>query len=408
MPTNITSEPNTSRLIMISLTTNLNRMKKSFKIDFINSSYRRYYKKYRSKILAVTDKCYAEGNFVLRSELASFEKNLAKFTGTKYALGVASGTDALKLSYKALGLKPGDEVITVSHVFIAPIQEIVHLGAKPVLIDIGEDGLMNPDLIEAAITKRTVGVVPIHLSGKVCDMTKIMKIAKKHKLWVVEDACQALGAKWKGKMAGTFGDTGCFSHIAPKTLGVGGDGGTIVTNNTKLATKINLLRNHWNITQGVLHGHQPKQPKIMDWGYNSRLDNIHAAVLNIKLKLYPKMLARRKEICMQYNRWLKCLEDLGHIELPIQQKEQIYQEYIVKLKDMWAFKKFMDKKRIELLIRDTTPNHKLKGFGLEHFNLPITESLATSSVRLPTFPELRDDEVNQIIVAIYQFFGKKI
>src|SRR3990167_5772625 len=174
---------------------------------------------------AVTDKCYAEGNFVLRKELASFEKNLAKFTGTKYALGVASGTDALKLSYKALGLKPGDEVITVSHVFIAPIQEIVHLGAKPILIDVNEDGLMNADLIEPAITKKTVGIVPIHLSGKVCDMDKIMRIAKKHKLWVVEDACQALGAKWKGKSAGSFGDTGCFSHIAPKTLGVGGDGG---------------------------------------------------------------------------------------------------------------------------------------------------------------------------------------
>ena len=377
-------------------------------IDFINSGYRRFYAKHRKQILGAIDKCYKNGDFVLRKQLAEFEKNLAKFVGAKYCYGVGSGTDALRISYKALGLKPGDEVITVSHVFIAPIEEIVHHGAKPVLIDVKEDGLMNADLIEGAITEKTVGIVPVHLSGKVCDMTKIMEIARKHKLWVVEDACQALGAKWKGKMAGTFGDTGCFSHIAPKTLGVGGDGGTIVTNNTKLATKINLLRNHWNITQGVLHGHQPKQPKIMDWGYNSRLDNIHAAVLNIKLKLYPKMLARRKEICMQYNRWLKCLEDLGHIELPIQQKEQIYQEYIVKLKDMWAFKKFMDKKRIELLIRDTTPNHKLKGFGLEHFNLPITESLATSSVRLPTFPELRDDEVNQIIVAIYQFFGKKI
>src|SRR3990167_9647708 len=376
---------------------------KKYRINFINSSYRRYFKRHCLEIMWAVWKCFWRGDFVLREDVDKFEENLKKFTGAKYAVSCNSGTDALKLSYKALGLKPGDEVITVSHVFIAPIEEIVHHGAKPVLIDVKEDGLMNADLIEGAITEKTVGIVPVHLSGKVCDMTKIMEIARKHKLWVVEDACQALGAKWKGKMAGTFGDTGCFSHIAPKTLGVGGDGGTIVTNNRKLADKINLLRNHWNITQGVLHGYQPKQPKIMGWGHNSRLDNIHAAVLDIKLKLYPKMLVRRREICMQYNRWLKCLEDLGHIELPIQQKEQIYQEYIVKLKDMWAFKKFMDKKRIELLIRDTTPNHKLKGLGLEHYNLPVTESLATSSVRLPTFPELRDDEVNQIIVAIYQF-----
>lgn len=378
-----------------------------YKIDFINSSYRRFYAKHRAKILGAIDRCYKNGDFVLRKELALFEKNLAKFVGAKYCYGVGSGTDALKISYKALGLKPGDEVITVSHVFIAPIEEIVHLGATPVLIDVREDGLMDPDLIEKAITKKTVGIVPIHLSGKVCDMTRIMAIAKKHKLWVVEDACQALGAKHKGRMAGSFGDTGCFSHIAPKTLGVGGDGGTIVTNNPKLATKINLLRNHWNITQGVLHGHQPKQPKIMDWGFNSRLDNIHAAVLDIKLKLYPAMLARRREIGMQYNRWLQVLEDAGYIELPIQQPEQIYQEYIVKLSKMWEFKRFMDKQGIELLIRDTTPNHKLLGLGLEHFKLPITESLATSSVRLPTYPELRDDEVNKIIVAMFKFFKVK-
>lgn len=377
-----------------------------YKIDFINSSYRRYYAKNRKKILAAIDRCYKYGDFVLRKDLALFEKNLAKFIGAKYCYGVGSGTEALKISYKALGLKPGDEVITVSHVFIAPIQEIVHLGAKPILIDVNPDGLMNADLIEKAITKKTVGIVPIHLSGKVCDMEKIMAIAKKHKLWVVEDACQALGAKQNGRMAGTFGDTGCFSHIAPKTLGVGGDGGTIVTNNPELADKINLLRNHWNITQGVLHGHQPKQPKIMGWGYNSRLDNIHAAVLNIKLKLYPKMLKRRREIGKMYNQGLGPLADLNLLELPIQQKDQIYQEYIVKIKKMWEFKKFMDKKGIELLIRDTTPNHKLKGLNLEHYKLPVTEALATSSVRLPTYPELRNDEVKEIIKAIHEFYKK--
>src|SRR3990167_9949551 len=288
-------------------------MKKPYRINFINASYVRSYQQNRKAILGAIDKCYKNGDFVLRKQLAEFEKNLAKFVGAKYCLGVGSGTDALRISYKALGLKPVDEVITVSHVFIAPIQEIVHHGATPVLIDVNEDGLMNADLIEKAITKKTVGIVPVHLSGKVCDMTKIMKIARKHKLWVVEDACQALGAKWKGKMAGTFGDTGCFSHIAPKTLGVGGDGGTIVTNNRKLADKINLLRNHWNITQGVLHGYQPKQPKIMGWGHNSRLDNIHAAVLDIKLKYYPGMLRRRRQIGMMYNEGLKSVKG---IELP--------------------------------------------------------------------------------------------
>lgn len=368
------------------------------KVDFINSSYRRFYKKHRTKILAAIDKCYTEGDFVLRQAVDEFEHNLAKFVGAKYAIGVNSGTDALKVAYKALGLKPGDEVITVSHVFIAPIEEIVHLGATPILIDVGEDGLMNPDLIESAITEKTVGIVPVHLSGKVCDMDKIMAIAKKHNLWIVEDACQALGAK-RGK-AGTYGDIGCFSFIAPKTLGVGGDAGAVVTNNKKLAYKMSLLRNHWNITQGALHGRQPKAPKIMGWGYNTRLDNIHATVLNIKIKLYPDMLARRKEIGRMYNEGLKSLP----IKLPIQQSDQIYQEFIIRIPDMWEFKKHMEKKGIELLIRDVTPNHKLPGLGLD-FNLPVTEALAKDSVRLPTYPELTNEEVNYIIKSIRDYYA---
>lgn len=376
-----------------------------YKIDFINSSYRRYYAKNRTKILRAIDRCYKFGDFVLRKDLAVFEHNLAKFLGVKHALGVASGTDALKIAYKALGTKPGDEIITVSHVFIAPIEEIVHLGAVPVLIDVKEDGLMNADLIEQAITKKTVGIVPVHLSGKVCDMTKIMAIAKKHNLWVVEDACQALGASWRGKKAGTIGDIGCFSFIAPKTLGVGGDAGGVVTNSSKLATHMNLLRNHWNITQGVLHGHQPKQPKIMGWGYNSRLDNIHAAVLSIKLKLYPAMLERRREIGMMYNEGLMDLYVSHKITAPLQQQEQIYQEYIIKIPKMWEFKKFMDSKGIELLIRDVTPNHKMYEWYFGKLELPVTESLATSSVRLPTYPELTNKEIFTIINEVNNFFN---
>ena len=147
------------------------------KVDFINSSYRRYYKEHKAQILKAIDKCFSQGDFILREDVDKFEKNLADFCGAKYAVGVNSGTDALKLSYKALGCKPGDEVIVPSHTFLAPIEEIVHLGAKPVLIDVGEDALMNVDLLEGLITDKTVGIVPVHLSGKVCDMPRIMKIA---------------------------------------------------------------------------------------------------------------------------------------------------------------------------------------------------------------------------------------
>ncbi len=371
-----------------------------YKVDFINSSYRRYYSSHRKEILKAIDKCFSLGNFVLRKDVLEFEKKLAKFVGTKYAIGVNSGTDALKLSYKALGCGPGDEVITVGHTFISSIEEIVHLGATPILIDVGEDGLMDVSQIEKAITKRTVGIVPIHLSGKVCDMGEIMRIARKHRLWVVEDACQALGAYLGDKRAGGIGDTGCFSFISPKTLGGAGDGGGIVTNNRKLYEKLRLMRNHWNITQGALHGFQPKTPKIMDWGYNSRLDNIQAAILNVKFKYYPAMLKRRREIGMMYN---KGLDDLSCV-LPIQQPKQIYQEFIIRVKDMWEFKKYMDKKGVELLIRDTIPNHKLKGLNLEYFNLPVTERIAIESVRLPTYPELTNKEVNYVIDCIKKFY----
>ena len=161
------------------------------------------------------------------------------------------------------------------------------------------------------------------------------------------------------------------------------------------------MRNHWNITQGALHGVQPKTPKVMEWGYNSRLDNVQAAILNVKIKYYPTMLERRRKIGMMYNKGLKNLPCI----LPIQQPKQIYQEYIIKVKNMWKFKKYMDKKGVELLIRDTIPNHKLKGLGMEHFNLPTTEKVAKESVRLPIYPELTDKEVNYVIKCVKEFYA---
>ena len=221
---------------------------------------------------------------------------------------------------------------------------------------------------------------------------------------MVEDACQALGAYLGEKQAGTFGATGCFSFISPKTLGGAGDAGGIITNDKNIYEKLLLLRNHWNITQNALLGHQPKAPKIMDWGYNTRLDNIQAAILNIKIKYYPKMLKRRWAIGMKYNEGLKGLP----VVLPTMQPKQIFQEYIIKVDDIWGFKKYMESKNIELLIRDTTPNHKLPGLGLEHFNLPVTERIAKELVRLPIYPELTDAEVDYVVKCVRDFFSPKI
>src|SRR3990167_5370616 len=361
-----------------------------YKVSFINDSYRRQWKKWGKQFLKAIDRCGKRGDYVLRKDVLEFEEKLAKFTGTKYAVSVNSGTDALKLSLVALGIGKGDEVITTGHTFIASIQEIVHCGATPILIDIGEDGLMNCDLIEPAITSRTKAIMPVHLSGKVCDMTEIIKIARKYKLKVIEDACQSLGAKWNGKMSGSIGDTGCFSFISPKLMGGLGDNGAIVTNRKDIYEKLLLLRNHYNITQGALHGHQPVQPKEMGWGFNSRMDNIQAAVLNLKFKYYPWILKRRRQIGMMYNKGLKGLP----ITLPIQQPEQVYQEFIIQVPERkQEFMKHMEKCGVELLVRDTVPNHKLLGLNLSHFSLPITEYMANKVVRLPTTPEMTDKEV---------------
>jgi len=370
------------------------------KIDFINSSYRRFFEAHEDEIMSAIRRCLAEGNFVLREDVEEFEKKLADFCGTKYAIGVNSGTDALKLSLEALGIGPGDEVITPSHTFIASIQEIIHVGAVPILIDVKDDALIDVDQIESLITEKTKAIMPIHLSGKVCDMTKIMEVADKYGLFVIEDACQALGATWDGKQAGSIGNTGCFSFISPKILGGIGDGGGIVTDSEEVYERCLLLRNHWNITQNALIGHQPKAPRVMNWGHNTRLDNVAAAYLNVKFKYYPWIMERRKEIADMYDEGLKDLP----LKTPTRQEGQVHQEYIVQVDDQDKFNTHMTLNGVELLIRDTTPNHLLRGLGLDHFELPVTESMATSVVRLPTYPELTDEEIKYIIQSIKSYY----
>lgn len=371
------------------------------KVDFINSSYRREYKQYGSRYINAIKRAASRGDFVLRGAVEEFEAKLARYVGTKYAVAVSSGTDAIFLSLRGLGIGKGDEVITVGHTFIASIQSIVHSGATPILIDVGEDALMDVSLIEKAITSKTKAIMPVHLSGKVCDMTAILKIAKKHKLAVVEDACQSLGAKWKGKMSGSFGDTGTFSFISPKLMGGWGDNGAITTNSKKLYTTLRLMRNHCNITQGALHGLKFEHPKKMEWYWNMRMDNIQAAILNEKFKILPWILSRRAKICKRYD---KEFRKLG-ISVPVQQKEQVYQEFILKIPNVKKFKAFMDKKGVELLIRDTTPNHKMYP-ELSHFKLPVTERMAGEAVRIPTYPWLKDTEVGYIIRCIKEYYGR--
>ncbi len=377
-----------------------------YKINFIRNSFTRFYEQHREEILTAFDNCAKKGDLILREEVSRFEDNMAHYTGTKYGIGVGSGTDALFLACKALGIKEGDEVITVAHTFIASIQCIVHCGATPILCDVGSDELIDVDKIEALITPKTKAIIPVHFHGKVCDMDKIMALAKKYNLHVIEDACQALGSKYKGKMAGSFGDVGCFSHNTPKLLGAYGDAGSIVTNNRELAEKLYLLRNHWNMAQTSVRMADFPTPEVVEWAYKSRLDNIQAAILNVKFKYYDEFLARRREIAKKYCDGLQGLP----IKLPEYGDGDVVQEFILRIgtdEERVKFKEFMDGKGIELLIRETTPNHKVRKLGLDHFDLPVTENISKDAVRLPCYPELTDEEVSYIVDSIQEFYDKE-
>ncbi len=252
----------------------------NYKINFIKSSYTRFAKKHANELKSAFWRCVSKGDLILREDVVEFEKNLAKFTETKYAIGVGSGTDALVLSLKALGIKNGDEVIVPAHTFIASIYAVIANGATPILIDVNEKELLDTKYLESLITPRTKAILPVHFHGKVCDMDVIMAVAKKYNLYVVEDACQALGSSYKGTMAGAFGNLGCFSFNTPKLMGGWGDGGGIVTNDYELAKKLMLLRNHWNMAQTSVNMPDFPTPEVVHWAGKSRLDNIQAALLN--------------------------------------------------------------------------------------------------------------------------------
>ena len=354
---------------------------------------------------------------MLRDETRLFEKNLAEYVGTKYAVGVNSGTDAIFLSLKALGIGEGDEVITVGHTFIATIQAIVHTGATPILVDVGEDELMDMNKVKEAMSNKTRAVIPVHFHGKICNLEKLVEIVYLHhknnfpvfgenKIFIIEDAAQALGA-W-GKYdnnpfnAGSLSIAGCFSFNFPKLMGAYGDAGAVTTNDEEMYKKLLLLRNHWNITQGSVRQDEYPQPEEMGWGWKSRIDNIQAAILNVKFKYLQKSLDKRAEIGRVYSNELKDLP----LKLPIHQEGEVIQEYIIRVDDNTKFKEFMDSEGIEVLVRDTVPNHKLKGLGLEHFTLPVTERLAKGAVRLPCYPELLADEQLLVIQAIKKCYAQ--
>lgn len=337
-------------------------------------------------------------SFIIGPELEKFENNFAKFIGSKYAVGVASGTAALHLALLAVGIKKGDEVITVSHTFAATAEAIVFCGARPVLVDIDEDTFnINIDLIEEKITKKTKAIIPVHLYGHPCDMDLIRLICRKYKLRIIEDCAQAHGAEYKEKKVGSIGDAGCFSFFPAKNLGALGDGGIVTTNSKRIAQKVRMLRNHGRKSK-YLHE---------TIGFGERLDNLQAAILDIKLKKLEKNNQLRRKWAKLYSDLLK---DTGYI-LPIEKSwaKHVYYVYTIRYPKRDKIIHSLKSLEIGSGIYYPIPIHfqpSFKYLGYKQGDFPITEKIVKEIFSIPMFPELTQEEVKHISSSILEMINK--
>jgi dTDP-4-amino-4,6-dideoxygalactose transaminase len=365
----------------------------TYKVPFVN--YKRQYRQLKNDFDSVFEDVMSGGDFILRHHLESYENNFASFVGTKHAIGVNTGTDALYLSAHALGLGPGDEVITVAHTFVATVGAVVQCGATPVLIDVRDDFNMDVEQIKAVITSKTKCIIPVHLNGHACEMDKIMDFSQQYGLKVIEDAAQALGASFKGKRCGSFADTAIFSFYPSKMLGTAGDGGMVCTNNDSLARKLRALRDNGRVENVEL---------IECFGWCTRLDNLHAALLDMKFRYFDKWVKRRREIAQMYDDGFAKIDGLMPHPHSNDDYFDVYQNYVIRYKKRDDLVAHLRESGIEALISWPTPLHKQNALGLGQFDLPMTERISAEVVSLPMYPELTDEEVGLVIKAVHNFF----
>ncbi len=334
----------------------------------------------------------AETKFIMGPEVVIFEKEAAEYCGSKYSIGVASGTDALLLALRACEVGPGDEVITPSFTFFSTAGTITRLGATPVFVDIDPDTYnIVPELIESKITPKTKVIMPVHLYGQCADMDPINRIAQKHHLKVVEDAAQAIGSKYKGKKAGAMGDFGCFSFFPSKNLGAAGDGGLVTTDSPDMAEFIRILR---------FHGAKPKYFHSFI-GYNSRLDTIQAAILSVKLKYLDGWTARRREHALVYNSAFKGLDIITPQEEDF--NYHIYNQYTIAVKNRDKLSAVLKENQIGHEIYYPVPLHLqecYRSLGYKEGDLPVTERKAKDVISLPIYPELTTEEQDFVIETV--------
>jgi len=346
------------------------------------------YREMQAEIDAAIRRVIQSGWFILGPELERFENELAGFCGVRYAFGVGSGTDALHLALQALGVGPGDEVITVAHTFIATSLPITFTGATPVFVDIDPDTYtMDPECVRAAVTSRTKAILPVHLYGQPADMGPLLQIARQYNLAIVEDACQAHGATYDGHQAGSLGHLGCFSFYPTKNLGAYGDGGAIVTSDPQLADRVRHLRNYG----------QEQKYYHTSIGTNSRLDEIQAAVLQAKLRHLEANNRRRYEIALAYDAM-----DAPWLKTPVigAARTHAYHLYVVRTPKREALRGYFKEHGIDTLIHYPVPIHLQRAYaslGIQPGTLPVTEQAANEVVSIPIYPQLQPDQVIRVV-----------
>lgn len=337
------------------------------------------------------------GNFILGEQVEEFESNFAKYLGCNYAIGVSNGLDALRLALQALSIGAGDEIIIPANTYIATALAISSVNARPVLVDMDPQSYnIDPNLIEKALTTSTRAIIPVHLYGQSADLAPIMDIARRHHLFVIEDACQSHGARYRKQRTGTFGDLGCFSFYPGKNLGAYGDGGAVVTNDQKLAEKVLRLRNYGQRTK---YYHSEK-------GLNARLDTLQAAILNVKLKYLDDWNRSRAAHAKYYSDQLQRIEglDLPHVQ---PERDHVFHLYVIRSRKRNLLQEFLSDRKIKTLIHYPVPIHLQEAYadlGQKPGDFPITEEAVTEVLSLPMYAELQPSQLEYLVKAIHEFY----
>ena len=341
----------------------------------------------------IDSSAFAGGPFV-----EGFEEEFAAYCGSEYAIGVGNGTDALWLTLLALGIGPGDEVITVPNTFIATAEAITYCNARPVFVDVDENTFtMNPAELNKVLTAKTKAIIPVHLFGQPADMDPILEFARAHGLFVIEDAAQAHGAEYRGRKAGTLGDAGCFSFYPGKNLGAFGEAGAVVTNNVELQEKIQVLRDHGQ-TQKYYH-------TLVGW--NCRMDGIQAAILSIKLRHLEEANRLRRERALQYHQAFRRIEAVA-TPFEADYAQHVYHVYAIRVQERDEVRRYLEEKGIGCGVHYPIPIHlqeayRSRGYAAGAF--PIAESLAEEFLSLPMFPELTEEQAEYVANCVSEAVG---